>query len=287
MTPTVEQLAEAKRTARSTWAAGDYDTIAQPLWPAGARVVEATGVGTGDVVLDVACGTGNAAVQAATAGADVIGLDLTPELFDRARIRASAAGVEVEWREGDAESLPFDDGRFDVVLSTFGAMFAPRHAVVAGEMARVLAPGGRLGLCSWTPEGGVGDFFRTVGQHLPPPPPFAQPPLLWGTEDHVRTLFAGTGITLEFSREDVEFRFASVEEEIEHFEVRFGPLVRARELLEPQGRWQALHDDLVAQVERHLQPDGTTRSTGEYLLVVGHRDDDVDRRDASENTRIV
>lgn len=220
----------------ATWSAGDDDTIAEPLWPAGARAVQATGV-PGDEVPDVPCGTGNVAVQAAQAGGEVVGLDLTPELFAAARARAAAAGVEVTWLEGDAEALRFDDARFDVVLSTFGCMFAPRHEVVAAELARVLRPGGRLGLCSWTPEGTIGDFFRTIGGHLPAPPPFAQPPLLWGTEKHVRALFAGTGVTLESARHAVAFPPASPEEEVEHFETKFGPLLKARELLESLGKW--------------------------------------------------
>lgn len=273
MNTTLDEIAAAKTAARATWAAGDYDTIAEPLWPAGAAVVQATGVRPGDKVLDVACGTGNAAVQAGQTGADVIGLDLTPELFEAARGRAAAAGVDVEWLEGDAEDLPFDDESFDVVLSTFGCMFAPRHDVVAGELARVLRPGGRLGLCSWTPEGTIGDFFRTIGAHLPQPPAFAKPPLLWGDERHVRTLFAGTGITLQLTRDRVEFPAASPEEEVEHFETKFGPLLKARELLEPLGQWDALHEDFTAYVRRHHDPDrGEQRSYGEYLLVVGTKD---------------
>lgn len=273
MSMTRDDIAAVKTTARATWAAGDYDTMAEPLWPAGARVVQATGVRAGEQVLDVACGTGNAAVQAAQAGAEVVGLDLTPELFSAARTRAATAGVEVTWLEGDAEALPFDDGRFDVVLSTFGCMFAPRHDVVAAELARVLRPAGRLGVCSWTPEGIIGDFFRTIAAHLPAPPPFAQPPLLWGTEEHVRTLFAGSGMTLEFARHGVEFPPASPEEEVEHFETKFGPLLKARELLEPLGKWDALHDDFTAYVRRHHDADGgESRTLGEYLLVVGTKD---------------
>lgn len=270
MTPMEEQLAQVKLAARASWAAGDYDTIAQPLWPAGAHVVAATGLKPGDQVLDVACGTGNAAIQAAQAGAEVVGLDLTPELFDAARVRADTAGVAVQWVEGDAEDLPFDDRRFDVVVSTFGCMFAPRHDAVAREIARVLRPGGRMALCCWTPDGEIGGFFRTVTSHMPPPPPFAMSPLLWGTEDHVRDLFGDTDVTVRFDRGEIEFRFDSPEEEIEHFETRFGPLLKARELLEPQGRWQALHDDFAAYVHRHHQPgEAGSRSMAEYLLTIG------------------
>ena len=270
MAGTQADIAQAKTSARATWSAGDYDTISEPLWPAGAAVVQATRIATGEDVLDVACGTGNAAVQAAQAGASVIGLDLTPELFDAGRRRAKAAGVDVEWLEGDAEDLPFPDARFDVVLSTFGCMFAPRHDVAAVEMARVLRPRGRLGVCSWTPEGAIGDFFRTIAAHLPPPPPFAASPLLWGSEDHIRELFAGTGLTLEFTRNVVEFRFDSPEQEVAHYESKFGPLLKARELLEPQGRWEALHEAFTDYARAHHDPSvGESRSFGEYLLVTG------------------
>lgn len=206
---TLDALAEWKNRARATWAAGDYDSMAEPLWPAGARVVGATEIVAGDRVLDVACGTGNAAVQAAKTGATVVGLDLTPALLERAQARAAAAGVEVEWVEGDAEELPYDDASFDVVVSTFGCMFAPRHEVVASELARVLRAGGRLGICSWTPEGQIGDFFRLIAGHLPAPPPGTAVPLLWGTEGHIRTLFAGTGVEFAFDRDTVEFRYDS------------------------------------------------------------------------------
>ncbi len=272
MTATTSELAAVKDRARATWTTGDYDTMAQPLWAAGARVVAATAVGPGDEVLDVACGTGNAAVQAAQAGARVIGVDLTPELLDVARSRAAAAGVDVEWRQGDAEDLPFGDERFDVVLSTFGSMFPPRHDVVAGELARVLRPGGRLGICAWTPEGTIGELFVTVGRHLPPPPSFAGSPLLWGDEDHVRELFAGTGVTLQFSRAEVEFRYESAEHEVEQFETKFGPILKARELLEPQGRWEALHEDLVAHARRDAAAGGPSVSFGEYLMTVGTKE---------------
>jgi ubiquinone/menaquinone biosynthesis C-methylase UbiE len=132
-------------------------------------------------VLDVACGTGNAAIRAAQAGGEVVGLDLTPELFEAGRRLAKQAGVSVEWTEGDAEAIPFENESFDVVLSTLGCMFAPRHRVTATELARVLRPGGRLGQCNWTPEGSQGEFFRALGAYVPPLPAFAQPPLLWGT----------------------------------------------------------------------------------------------------------
>ena len=131
------------------------------------------------------------------------------------------------------------------MLSTFGCMFTPRHEAAAGEMARVLRPGGRIGLVNWMPEGEIGDFFATIGRHVPPPPPTAVPPLLWGTEGHVRGLFEGTSVEFEFERNEIRFSFASAEEAVATYEANFGPIVMAKQLLEPQGRWAALRDDFV------------------------------------------
>src|SRR5215218_8915057 len=192
-------LAQFKQMARASWAAGDFPAIARnDLWAMGERIVRRVGVCPGEDVLDVACGTGNAAIRAAEAGGRVVGVDVTPELFEAGRREATAAGVEIEWIEGDAEDLPFADESFDVVLSTFGCLFAPRHEITAREMARVLRRGGRMALFNWTPEGGVGQSFKRMGRYMPPPPDFVSPPLLWGTEQHVRDLFAGTGVDLEF-----------------------------------------------------------------------------------------
>jgi ubiquinone/menaquinone biosynthesis C-methylase UbiE len=265
------ELEDLKRSARQTWAAGDYPTIARDhLWEVGERLVAHLEVGPGEDVLDVACGTGNVAIRAARAGARVVGLDLTPELFDEGRRLAGEAGVEVEWVEGDAEALPFEAESFDVVLSAFGCMFAPRHDVAAREMARVLRPGGRIGVCSWTPEGAIGDFFRTVGAHLPPPPPVASPPPLWGSEAHVRELFEGTGIELEFGRDEVVLRFDSVQDALDYYTTRFGPLIKAREQLEPQGRWPALLEDVRDAFDRNnVSADGAFVERAEYLVARG------------------
>ena len=158
---------EARERARATWAAGDYDAIVDYIWGVGGDLVDRVGVGDGDRVLDVACGTGNAAIPAAQRGGEVTGLDLTPELLERGRRRAQKEGVTIDWVEGDAEALPFDDASFDVMLSTFGCMFAPRHQVAAAEIARVLAPGGRIGIAAWTPDGTIGDFFRSLSASRP------------------------------------------------------------------------------------------------------------------------
>jgi ubiquinone/menaquinone biosynthesis C-methylase UbiE len=255
-------LDQVKQGARAGWAAGDYPAIAQrQLWPVGERIVRRAAVGPADDVLDVGCGTGNAALRAAQAGARVVGVDLTPELLEEGARLAEQLGVEVQWVEGDAEALPMEDASFDVVVSVFGCMFAPRHRLAAAELARVLRPGGRLAVSAWTPDGAMGEFFRTLGGHLPPPPDFVQPPLLWGSEEHVSDLFADAGVEVEFAREFVEFPRMPVDEEIEFATSKFGPLILARRMLEPQGRWPALIDDLRRLLE-NPRP-------AEYLVTTG------------------
>ena len=269
MTP--RQLTELQQQEREMWATGDYGSVARAMfWDVGPRIVERVGVRPGDRVLDVACGTGNAAIRAAQAGGDVVGLDLTPELFEDGRRLARAAGVELDWVEGDAEALPFDDGSFDVVLSVFGCMFAPRHEVAAHELARVLTAGGRMGLCSWTPQSSIAGLMRTLFAYLPPASQFTQPPPLWGSEEHVAGLFAGTGLQLRFEREHVAMRLPSVEDALRMFGSKWGPFVQAREELERHGRWSALRADLAEVLERHnTSGDRTLVFTGEYLTVVG------------------
>jgi SAM-dependent methyltransferase len=269
----MHELAEYKEGARSAWATGDYDEMARTegLYETGARLTDRLGIRNGDNVLDVACGTGNASIPAAQAGARVTGLDLTGELLEVARARAASAGVDVDWREGDAEALPFDDAQFDVVLSTFGCMFAPRHKVVADEIARVLRADGRVGLLNWTPEGNIGDFFRIVGDHVPPPPDFVDQPLMWGDETHVRELFEGTGIDLTFEREEIGLRNTSVAGAVELYSTKLGPLAEARQLLEAEGRWPALRDELTQLFERANTSRGGLVCPAQYLVVRGRK----------------
>ncbi len=263
---TVTELDRMKQGARATWAAGDYPAIAQrQLWPLGERIVKRIGVAPGEDVLDVACGTGNAALRAAQAGARVTGVDLTPELLEEGRRLAAETGVEIEYLEGDAEALPVPDESFDVVVSVMGCMFAPRHRVTAAELARVLRPGGRLCVTGWAPEGAMGTMFKTLGSHLPAPPPFAESPLGWGSEEHVRELFAATGLEVEFAREQSAFAaFDSIDDEIDFVTAKFGPLIMARRMLEPEGRWQSLLDDLRAFAE-------TRPPTAAYLVTTGRK----------------
>ena len=264
-----------KASAHATWAAGDYAAIAElidEIPPA--HLLGRVGVGPGKTVLDVATGTGNVALRAAAAGAEVVGLDLTPELFETARSRADLLGVEVEWDAGDAEELPYPDASFDRVLSAFGIQFTPRHEVAAAELVRVCAPGGVIGLCNWTPEGKVGELFEIMSRYLPPAPAFASPPPLWGSEDHVHGLFADAGVELEFERTTTPFRFDSAEHYASFFETNYGPMVKARERLTAEGRWEDCRSEIVEMMERrNVAADGKLDVPGEYLLVVARKGD--------------
>ena len=252
---------------RIVWEKGDFGAVAPLIWEVGEDVVRRVGVNEGEQVLDVACGTGNAAIRAAQRGARVTGLDIVPGLLEQGRALARDEGVEVEFVEGDAEAMPFGDGSFDVVLSTFGCMFAPDHERMALEIARVLKPGGRIGLASWAPEGSTGQFFAITAKHMPPPPDGFRPPALWGTEDHVREMFSGTGIEPEFARGTVDVEFESPEQGLELFSTKFGPLVMAREMLEPQGKWDALADE----IRGFFAKDGNPGYEGEYLIAGGSK----------------
>ena len=268
------ELTEEKQRARAVWAAGDYPSIVYQIAEMGPHTVERAGIAEGERVLDIGCGPGNnATIHAARTGAKVTGLDLTPELLDAGRENAAEAGVEIEWIEGDAEQLPFEDESFDVVISTVGIMFAPDHRRAAREAARVLRPGGRLAIASWKPEGSVGRFFATTAKHMPPPPEGFKPPILWGTEEHVRELFEGTGVDLRFEDAAVTFKFDSADEATELYENRFGPVITAKRMLEPEGKWEALRAELREMFEREIAEGGADGYPGEYLLVLGEKKD--------------
>jgi ubiquinone/menaquinone biosynthesis C-methylase UbiE len=264
--------AELKARHRKMWASGDYPSMVETfLLPLGPRLVDACGIGADMTVLDVAAGTGNASIPAAERGADVTASDLTPELFEAGRQRAEAAGVELDWVEADAENLPFDDGSYDVVMSSIGVMFAPHHQEAAGEMVRVCRPGGTIGLLSWTPEGMIGALFRTMGPFAPPPPPGAQPPPLWGGEDHVRELFGDRVEFRAFEREMLEVTaFEHPRDYGEHFKGRYGPTIAARANAAKDGREAELDkalDDFCD--EWNLGTPDEARFEQEYLVAVG------------------
>jgi 2-polyprenyl-6-hydroxyphenyl methylase/3-demethylubiquinone-9 3-methyltransferase len=271
--PAVIAVEDLKRAHRATWAAGDYPAVAEMIDEAPPRdLLDRVDIHPGEDVLDVATGTGNAALRAAAAGANVVGLDLTPELFERARSREAELGVEIDWVEGDAEALPFADESFDAVLSIFGIQFAPRHEITAAELARVCRPGGRVGLVNWTPEGLIGELFKIMGKYMPAPPDYASPPPLWGSEQHVRELFAGTSVEFEFARGHNPWRYDSAEQFVEFFETNYGPTLKARERLTAEGRWDDCRNEMLAMAERHNEAgDGSLLMHAEYLVAVGSK----------------
>jgi len=265
---------ELKGRHRAMWASGDYPSMVETfLLPLGPRLVEACGIREGMRVLDVAAGTGNAAIRAAERGATVTASDLTPELLEAGRGVAEAQGVELEWAEADAENLPFDDASFDVVMSSIGVMFAPHHQDSADQLVRVCKPGGTIGLLSWTPEGMIGALFRAMGPFMPPPPAGAQPPPLWGSEEHLSELF---GDRVEFhtlERDHLEITaFDAPHDYGRHFRDRYGPTITARANAKREGRaeeFDELLDRFSDEWNRGTAED--SRFEKEYLVAVGKR----------------
>lgn len=265
-----------KAAHREMWALGDYPKIVRTvIHEFGPRLVRACGIGPGMRVLDVAAGTGNVALRAAEAGADVVASDLTPALLAAGRQDAEARGLTLEWREADAEALPFEDGAFDVVTSAVGAMFAPHHEAAAGEMLRVCRPDGVLGMINWTPEGTIGRFFRTLGAYAPPPPPDAESPLLWGTEEHVRRMLGGRARAVETTREVITSGpFEDPEAMCAFYKENFGPVINVyRSLADDPARTAELDRDYLeyARSTNRGRPGEPARYELEYLLVVARR----------------
>jgi ubiquinone/menaquinone biosynthesis C-methylase UbiE len=249
------------------WSAGDYAVVGTTLQIVGETLCEAADVSAGERVLDVAAGNGNAALAAARRFAVVTGLDYVPALLGRARARAAADGLALEVREGDAEALPFADGAFDVVLSTFGVMFTPDQARAARELARVCRPGGRIALASWTPGGFVGRLFKAIGAHVPPPPG-VRPASEWGTEDRLAQLFDGLAAGLRATEKHFVFRYRSAAHWIEVFRTWYGPIHRAFAAL-PGDRAEALEGELTALLEgANVATNGTLAVPSAYLEAV-------------------
>ncbi|GLZ45666.1 hypothetical protein Acsp06_18510 [Actinomycetospora sp. NBRC 106375] len=257
-----------KARHRTMWGLGDYPDVAATLIAElGPRLVTATGIRPGERVLDIAAGTGNVAIPAARAGADVVASDLTPELFTAGRAAAERAGVAIAWEEGDAEALPYADDAFDVATSCVGVMFAPHHQQAADELVRVVRPGGRIGIISWTPEGFVGDLFTTMKPYAPPPPPGAQPPPLWGDEAHVRALLGERVTDLETRRQTVTVSaFATPDAFRAYWKETYGPTIVAyRNVADDAERTAALEADIAGVAARHDRGGGTM--DWEYLLL--------------------
>lgn len=244
----MSDITEIRQRQRATWAAGDYPSMAARLEPASATLVATVGVGVGIRVLDVATGSGNAALVAAALGADVTGLDLAPNLLAVARQRAEEAELPIELVEGDAEDLPFADADFDRVVSVFGVMFAPDQQRAADELVRVCRPGGRIGICAWTPDGVLGRVFALLAARLPPPPDGFMPPMLWGTEERLHQLFAGSGAKLSFERRQVSFEHDSAESWITFSESAVPPMVIARASI-GEDAWPSTRADLITLYE--------------------------------------
>lgn len=269
ITPEIETL---KAAHKATWDSGDYAAVADAfVLEVGETAVEKATIEPGIDLLDVATGSGSAAIPAALKGAEVTGLDLAPSLLERARERAAEAGADVEWIEGDAEDLPFASESFDVVLSALGVQFAPRHEVSARELARVTRPGGEIVVAAWTPGGFIGQVFKTMGPYMPKPPEGASPPPLWGDEDHVRSLFVGTGVELAFERRTVDFESSSADAFIAFMADNYGPMLKAREKLTADGRWDDLRAELVALSERSNVESRGFRAPSEYLVAHGRK----------------
>jgi SAM-dependent methyltransferase len=263
----VPDYAAIKARQQKTWASGDFAVIGTTLQIVGESLAEATDIRAGERVLDVAAGNGNATLAAARRFAQVTSTDYVPALLARGEDRARAERLDVTFRVADAEALPFEDASFDVVLSTFGAMFTPEHDRCAREMLRVTRSGGRIGLANWTPEGFIGDLFKVIGAHLPPPVGL-EPPALWGTESHVAKLFGPHAARTRVERRHFNFRYRSSAHWLQMFRDFYGPTHMAFAALDAP-RQEALAADITTLLERrNIGGAGTLVIPGEYLEIV-------------------
>jgi SAM-dependent methyltransferase len=265
--PALPDFASIKARQQATWASGDFAVIGTTLQIVGELLAEAVDVRANEQVLDVAAGNGNATLAAARRFAKVTSTDYVPYLLEKGSARAAAEGLSVAFRVADAEELPFDDASFDVVLSTFGAMFTPDHARPAREMLRVLRSGGRIGLANWTPEGFIGQLFKVIGAYLPPPAGLKSP-ALWGTEPHIVELFGPQAGDIRCVRRHFNFRYASGAHWIQVFRDFYGPTHKAFAALDA-GKQAELARDIAALLERlNVGGKSSLIVPGEYLEVV-------------------
>ena len=264
---TTTEIESLKSKLLNTWEAGDFSRIAAAYAPGAIEFVDRLGLTPGLKVLDVACGAGNLAIPAAKYGADVIGLDIVPYLIDQARVNARAEGVDAEFEEGDAEAMPYADETFDVVMSMFGAMFAPRPDLVVKELKRVCKPGGVIAMANWTPAGFIGQMFRINGRHVPPPAVMPSP-VLWGDVDTVRQRFAEDISDLTMTKRHIDFNFPfGPVDVVEHFRKFYGPTFKSFQALDEKGQ-----ADLRRDLEEHWTvgnraANGATLVHAEYLEV--------------------
>lgn len=257
--PTPPDLNALKHRQQAAWSSGNYAVVGTTLQIVGERLAEAVDLRWDERVLDVAAGNGNATLAAARRGGQVVSTDYVPALLDLGQARANAEQLQVAFAEADAEALPFADGSFDVVLSTFGVMFTPDHARAAYELARVCRPGGRIGLANWTPEGFIGQMFKVLGRHIAPPAG-VQPPSLWGTTAHVRSLFGDSAGAIGVAARMFNFRYRSAAHMIDVFRTWYGPVQKA---------FQALPADKAAELEQdlHALMDRMDRGNGNGLVI--------------------
>jgi SAM-dependent methyltransferase len=256
-----------KSRQRDVWALGDFGMIGWNTAFVGEVLCEEVDLRAGQRVLDVACGSGNVALSAGRRFCDAVGVDFVPALVERARERAAAERLPTSFEVGDAESLPFEDASFDVVLSIFGSMFAPDQEKAAAELLRVCRPGGRIGLANWTPEGMWGQLFKLHAQYLPPPPG-VRPPPLWGTEARIDELFGRAVRDLRVRKCKAVFRAPSAQAWFDFFRTWFGPMIKVLETLDASGR-ERFRGDIVAELERvNRADDGTLAAEAEYLEVI-------------------
>lgn len=264
---TTPDLAAIKQRQQATWASGDYHMIGTPILIVSELLIESLDVHSTERVLDVATGSGNAALAAARRGCSVVGVDYVPSLLDRARRRAEAEGLEAEFVDGDAEALPFEDGSFDVVSSVFGSMFAPNQEQTANELARVCRPGGRIGIVAHTPEGFIGNLFKTNAKHVPPPAGLRSP-IQWGTEERLRELFDDAIADLRVEKRNYVFRYRSPEAYVDYWRRYYGPTLKSFEAVGEAGR-EGLESDLLDLIARfNRADDGTMVVPNEYLEAV-------------------
>ena len=268
--PQAPNLGAIKERQQKAWSSGDYGKVGVTLIIMAERLCEAADLRSGQQVLDVATGNGNAALAAARRFCDVIGIDYVPMLLEEGRERAAAEGLQIDFREGDAERLPFDGTSFDVVLSTLGVMFAPDQERVARELLRVCRPGGRICLTNWTPEIFIGHFFRTIGKHVPPPP-LPNSPFRWGTEEGIRELLGDGVAELRVEQRSFAFRYRSAQHFVDHFRGYYGPTFKAFEALDADGK-ENLERDLIELIDRfNSSGDRTVVVPSDYLEVVAVR----------------
>ena len=270
MSQAMTELEALKSRLKGTWMSGDFDKIARVYEPGAVAFIERLALTPGARVLDVACGSGNLSLPASRAGAVVTGLDIAPNLIETARRRAHDEGLEINFDEGDAEQLPYADASFDVVVTMFGAMFAPRPEQTAAELLRVCRPGGRIAMANWTPAGFIGQMFKTTAAHVPPPN--IPSPLLWGDEATVRERLRTGVAEVRFTRRLVAFCLPMTPEQtVEYFRAWYGPTLRAFAALDEAGQ-AALRRDLTSLWSEHNRAtDGTTHVEAEYLEVLATR----------------